>query len=98
MKITTSSCHDFSAAPLLVLDIDVSDLFEDESADYQFCLERAAFSHSEACEFLVHVPSDEDALEELLREMIAYDNCSENLVDLVRAAWECRAAWILLHS
>jgi hypothetical protein len=98
MNTKTTSDREFTITPLLVLDIDASDLFENDSLDWQYCIEHAAFSHREACEFLLHVPSDEEALEELLREMIAYDDCSEDLVDLVRAAWECRAAWLLLHA
>lgn len=98
MRIKISNGRELTVAPLLVLDVDASGLFENESVDWKYCVERASFQHSEACEFLLHVPADEESLEEQLREMIAYDECSEDLVDVFRAAWECRAAWILLHS
>ena len=84
---------------LLVLDVDASDLFEDESPDWHFCMERASFVHNDACEFMLYIGfEDEETFEDRLRDMLVYDECSEDLLELMRTARVRGATWILLHA
>ncbi len=88
-----------SSDRLLMLDVDATDLFANESPDWRYCVENASFSHREACEFIIHIGMDDDeTFEERLREMHAYDECSEDFLELMRIARQQKAVWLMLHA
>ena len=84
---------------LIILDVDATDLFANESPDWNYCVEQAPFSHIEACEFMLYIGyEDDETFEERLREMHAYDGVSDNLIELMKIARQKKAVWLMLHA
>jgi len=74
---------------LRLADYEAGDLFEDEGADYQYCLDHATFKHFEACEFILHIGdgADTEYATNKIEEMQDY-GCTETFIDVYRAALE----------
>ena len=79
-----------------LLDVDASDLFEDESPDWKYCIEHATFSHREACEFMLYIGDDTSA--EVLRAHMSTNGCSQDFLALVELATKRKAVWLMLHA
>lgn len=77
-------------------EVDATGMFEDESADWRYCKERATFSHAQACEFILHC-GDRDYAEGRLTEMKAA-GCSNAFIDAYRFAAESGAVRVLFHA
>ncbi len=109
----TGSCADCTAAssaadrsavhqryrltPVALVEHDATSLFRDEGPDWRYCLDRAAFVHREACEFLLHVPTS--GLDLTYREdELRLFGCTEGLIELLRGAHAVRASWLLLYA
>jgi len=86
----------FSPEELRLLDVDATDLFEDESPDWKYCIEYAAFSHREACEFMLYIGDTKNA--EVLRAHMNTSGCSQDFLALVELATNRKAVWLMLHA
>jgi hypothetical protein len=87
----------YQLRPVPLVEHDATELFRDESPDWRFCLEHGAFSHREACEFLLHVPKSGVDLAYREDELRAF-GCSDGLVALLRGAHAVGAVWLLLYA
>ena len=84
---------------LIMLDVDATDLFANESPDWNYCIEQAPFSHKEACEFMLYIGyEDDETFEDRLHEMREYDEVSDKLIELMKIARQQKAAWLMLHT
>jgi hypothetical protein len=99
LHITTPSGIILPAESLLIIDVDVTQLFEGESLDWKYCVDNAPWQHNEACEFLLYTWRDDSEVYfvEKIREMTEY-GCSEDLIALVQMARKRHAAWLMLHA
>lgn len=54
-----------------LVEFDAADLFADESPDWQYCVARATFQHrdEDACEFMLHLSSEQDVFDGLLADL-----------------------------
>lgn len=83
--------------------VEASDLFEDESVDWEFCVERATFQHKspDACEFILHIgqdPADDDSYFRAKVEEMREFGCTEEFVAAYTAAKEAGAVRVLFWA
>lgn len=99
ITIEVTADRRLAVEPLLILDVDATELFAGESTDWLYCVEHAPWQHVEACEFMLYTWRDDSAqyYEQKIREMAEY-GCSETLIALVRTARRRQAAWLMLHA
>jgi hypothetical protein len=97
--IETPSGHRLTVEPLLLLDVDATDLFDGESIDWKYCVENASFAHKDACEFILYIgwEADSEEFDDKIREMTSY-GCSEDLIALVKMANTQQASCLMLHA
>jgi arylamine N-acetyltransferase len=101
MTLETPSERRLPVEPLLLLDVDATELFDGESRDWQYCVEHAPWQRPDeaVCEFMLYTWRDDAGqyFTENIRAMTKY-GCSKDLIALVRLARERHAAWLMLHA
>lgn len=65
-------------------EIDATDLFEDESINWQYCMCHATFAHKEECEFIIHA-GDEEFVEYIVKEMEDF-GCTKDFITAYKKA------------
>lgn len=101
MLIETPSGKKLPVDPLLLLDVDASELFEDESRDWQYCVKHAPWQRPDqaVCEFIIYIGwEDGDQYSDDLCHRMKEFGCSVELLALIELAREKRAVWLMLHA
>jgi hypothetical protein len=47
---------------------------------------------------MIYIGTDEEMLEDRIRELYIYEECSEEFLELMRSAFKQNAVWLLLHA
>ena len=55
-----------------MVEVEASSLFENENVNWRFCKEHATFVHKDACEFILHIGTDEDYSDQKIKQMQEY--------------------------
>lgn len=72
--------------------------FKDGSPDHKFCLDRAAFAHREACEFILHIGAkNEDFWSNMAADMQS-NGCSKKFINAYLAAKDLGAIRVLFYA
>jgi hypothetical protein len=85
-------------------EVDASDLFKDEGADWRWCCDNATFTHKEACEFILHIgnPTDilqgDDTIFEETCKSMKDSGCTQDLIDCYVSAKEAGATRVLFYA
>jgi len=77
-------------------EVDATAMFDDESADWRYCKERATFTHADACEFVLHCGDDEYVDGRILEMKAA--GCSAAFIDAYRLAAERGAVRVIFYA
>lgn len=78
-----------------LVEIESSELFGEENVNWRYCLDNAAFSHREACEFIVHL-GDTDFQQMVIDEMTEY-GCTADFVQAYKDAAATGALRVLFY-
>lgn len=87
---------------VLVATYDATDLFAQEesgisSPDWDWCMEHAAFSHREACEFMVYCGDDTETFKRRLGDM-GRQGATQKLINHVKHARGLGAKWAMFYA
>jgi hypothetical protein len=80
-----------------IVEIDATGFFKDENENWEYCINRATFRHrdDDACEFIIHLYSNNDAsFNFVVREMIKA-KCTEEFIEACRDARNLGAERVL---
>lgn len=77
-------------------EVDATSLFENQSADWIYCVTFATFTHADACEFVLHC-GDHDYAEAKVSEMRAA-GCSKHFIKAYRLAAKSGAVRIIFFA
>jgi len=81
----------------VIAEIESSELFGDENANWRYCNEHEDFQHREACEFLLHVPETDEEIDYRLNEM-ARLGCTDDFISAYREAAAAGAQRVLFYA
>ena len=79
----------------VMAEVEASEFFEDESVNWRYCKEQAAFSHRHACEFILHCGNDVFT-KRTVEDMKAF-GCTTNFIDAYIAAAAAGATRVLFY-
>ena len=85
----------------ILVQIDATDLFENENANWQWCVDNATFAHHDACEFIVHIGHEPDADDSPFRRTVARMadfGCTDEFLLACREAAGLGASWVLFYA
>lgn len=84
----------------VMLEVDASEFFEDESIDWQYCVKHATFRHKDddVCEFVLHIGSDEngDHYKIVVDQMTEF-GCTPGFIEVYKAAAQEGAVRVLFY-
>lgn len=78
----------------LLVEVDATELFEDDGPNWQWCKANANFAHRNACEFIVHCTP---GYWELNVEKMRADGCTEDFIGVYSRAAQMGAARVLFY-
>jgi len=81
---------------IIAAEVDATEMFGDESVDWQYCMAHATFSHTNACEFMFHC-AEQAYAESKQRDMKAA-GCSAEFMAAYREAAESGATWVIFYA
>lgn len=70
----------------VMAEVEATDLFEDESINWQYCVKHASFTHNDAdvCEFIIHSGNGE-FVENVVKEMKDF-GCTQSFIEAYKDA------------
>jgi hypothetical protein len=81
----------------VLAEIDVPELFENESVNWRWCVQHANYQHRFACEFIIYIgPASEDYADNVMADMKSY-GCTSAFVEAYEGARESGALRVLFY-